>query len=107
LCISGFPQNKAQAICAQQVGLLARQVFVLLPDTRLNSEEEEGEGEEMFEAQEGDNDIDLEELELKKSLSKTSIKNLDPDMHEALLKDISTAYHKDICKVLSYYILFK
>lgn len=28
----GFPQNKAQATCAQQTGLLPRQVFALLPD---------------------------------------------------------------------------
>lgn len=28
----GFPQNRPQALCAQQSGLLPRQVFVLLPD---------------------------------------------------------------------------
>jgi len=71
---TGFPQSKAQAHTAQQIGVLPRQVFVFLPD----SEDIEEEGEDI-----------PAKLELTK-----------PQAEYLNMKEIASAYHYEIVEVV-------
>lgn len=79
------------------MGLLPRQVFVFLPDTRLRTEDDdELEGE--IEGRTVDN------MALTMTLSRSAMKNISPELHALLLKDISASYHYDICKVSFHFV---
>jgi hypothetical protein len=86
----GFPQSKAQALCAQQMGILPRSVLVLLPDTSDNNQDEyeitrvEDYGESPHFGPNRD------QAQIMQAQSEA-----------AAYSDIATAYKKGICKVCS------
>jgi hypothetical protein len=158
----GFPQSKAQAVAGQKIGLLPRQVFTFLPDTREPDPEYEGERELEDENNENEGETETEieneyhqgqdegEMQknsvmtitsagdvarlavpsgsslgsggsggddggggrkslkkIKRTFSRSTIKNMSPEVYAVLLKDISSAFHADICKVIPFDPIFK
>lgn len=93
----GFPQTKQQAICAQQAGLLPRQVFVLLPEQTSATTDNSKNARSSLKS----NAPDYQEF--GEGLLKVSSHVTLPDIVDYVhVKAIADCYDYEVCKVYSY-----